>query len=94
MEAHKGTSGNATHTQNGHGFTVNATARQAHLQSFITQLRNKGVNVSTVPGALANNDTATVQSWLTSYFASHPDAYTNSTRSQGHLWNRTATQSS
>jgi hypothetical protein len=35
-----------------------------------------------------------VKSWLTSYFASHPGVYTNSTRSQGHLWNRTATQSS
>jgi hypothetical protein len=94
METHKGTSGNTTHTQRGQGFAINATARQAHLQSFITQLENKGVDVSTVQTALANNDTATVKSWLTSYFASHPGVYTNSTRSQGHLWNRTATQSS
>jgi len=93
-ETHEGTSGNTTHTERGHGFTVNATAQQAHLQSFITQLQNKGVDVSTVQTALANNDTATVKSWLTSYFASHPGVYTNSTRSQGHLWNRTATQSS
>jgi hypothetical protein len=94
MEAHKGTFGNTTHTQKGQGFTVNATARQAHLQSFVTQLQNKGVDVSTVQTALANNDTATVKSWLTSYFASHPGAYTNSTRSQGHQWNKTATESS
>jgi hypothetical protein len=94
MEAHKGTFGNATRTQRGQGFTVNATARQAHLQSFITQLQNKGVDVSTVQTALANNDTATVKSWLTSYFAAHPGVHTNSTRSQGHTWNRTATQSS
>ncbi|MGB8218854.1 MAG: hypothetical protein WCE46_00535 [Methanoregula sp.] len=94
MEAHKGTFGNTTHTQRGHGFTVNATAQQAYLQSFITQIQNKGVDVSTVQTALANNDTATVKSWLTSYFASHPGVYTNSTRSQGHLWNRSATQSS
>ena len=37
MEAHKETFGNTTHMQKGHGFTVNATAQQAHLQSFITR---------------------------------------------------------
>ncbi|MGA2698529.1 MAG: hypothetical protein ABSE74_02705 [Methanoregula sp.] len=94
MEAHKGTFGNTTHTQRGHGFTVNATVQQAHLQSFITQLQNKGVDVSTVQTALANNDTATVKSWLTSYFVTHPGTHTNSTRSQGHKWNMTAAQSS
>jgi predicted metal-dependent phosphotriesterase family hydrolase len=94
MEAHKETFGNTTHMQKGHGFTVNATAQQAHLQSFITQLQNKGVDVSTVQTALANNDTATVNSWLKSYFEAHPGAFGNTTRSQWHMRNTTATQSS
>jgi DNA-binding transcriptional MerR regulator len=94
MQAHKGTFGNTPHTQRGHRFTVNATVQQAHLQSFITQLQNKGVDVSGIQTALANNDTATVKSWLTSYFATHQGAHSNSTRPQWRMWNSTATQSS
>ncbi|MGA2161498.1 MAG: hypothetical protein ABSG28_04765 [Methanoregula sp.] len=94
MEAHPGAFGNTTHMQRGHGFTVNATAQQAHLQSFITQLQNKGVDVSTVQTALQNNDTATVNSWLKSYMEAHPGAFGNTTRSQWHMRNTTATQSS
>jgi hypothetical protein len=92
MQTHKGTYGKTPHTQRGHGFTVNATVQQTHLQSFITRLQSQGVDVSTVQTALANNDTATVKSWLTSYFATHQGAHSNSTRPQWRMWNSTATQ--
>src|SRR5208282_212584 len=82
FEAHPGTSGNTTHMQRGTGVTVNATARQAHLQSFITQLQNKGVDVSAVQSAIQNNDTATVNAWLKSYFEAHPGTSGNTTHMQ------------
>ena len=91
-EAHPGTFGNATHMHRGAGFKFNATAQQAHLQSFITSLQNQGVDVSTVQTALQNNDTATVNAWLKSFFETHPGTVTNSTRPHWHQWNSTATQ--
>jgi len=93
-EAHPGAFGNTTHMQRGTGFKFNATAQQAHLQSFITSLQNKGVDVSSVQTALQNNDTATVNAWLKSYFETHPGTVTSSTRPHWHQWNSTATQSS
>jgi DNA-binding transcriptional MerR regulator len=94
FESHKGSFGNTTHTRRGYGFAINKTVRQAHLQSFITNLQNKGVDVSTVQTALQNNDTASVNLWLKSYFASHPAIMNNTTRSRWHQRNTTATQSS
>ena len=82
FEAHPATSGNTTRMQRGTGFTVNATARQAHLQSFITQLQNKGVDVSAVQTAIQNNDTAAVNAWFKSYFETHPATFGNTTRMQ------------
>ena len=37
----KGQFGNMTHGKNGQGFAINATARQARLQSFITHSRTR-----------------------------------------------------
>jgi DNA-binding transcriptional MerR regulator len=93
MEAHKGTSGNTTHMQSGQGFTVNATARQAHLQSFITQLQNKGVDVSALQTAIQNNDTAAEKTWLTTYAEAHKGQSSNTTRQQWHPWNATVSKS-
>ena len=54
-------------------------------ESFITRLQSQGVDVSAVQAALANNDTATVKSWLKSYFEAHPGAFGNTTHMQrGH----------
>ncbi|MGA8379487.1 MAG: hypothetical protein WB759_10375, partial [Methanoregula sp.] len=92
-EAHPGAFGNATYMHSGAGFKVNATAQQAHLQSFITSLQNKGVDVSSVQTALQNNDTATVNAWLKSFFETHPGTVTSSTRPHWHQWNSTVTQS-
>jgi len=92
--AHPGAFGNVTQMHSGAGFKFNATTQQAHLQSFITSLQNKGVDVSSVQAALQNNDTATVNAWLKSYFETHPGTVTNSTRPHWHQWNSTATQSS
>jgi DNA-binding transcriptional MerR regulator len=94
FETHKRSCGNITQMQRGHDFTINATARQVHLQSFITNLQNKGVDVSTVQTALQNNDTATVNSWLKSYFETQPRTLNNATRPHWHQWTTTATQSS
>jgi pyridoxine 5'-phosphate synthase PdxJ len=92
--AHKGIFANGTGQKNGHSFAMNATAQQAHLQSFITNLQNKGVDVSSVQTALQNNDTATVTAWLKSFFESHPGTMVNVTRQHWHRWNQTATSSS
>jgi len=92
-EAYQGQFGNTTHEQKSQGFAVNATMQQAHLQSFITRLQKQGVDVSTAQTALKNNDTAAVNSWLKSYFETHKDALTNSTRQQGHPRNTTVSRS-
>jgi len=92
-ESHKGQFGNTTHEQISPGFAVNTTMQQAHLQSFITQLQKQGVDVSTVQTALLNNDTAAVNSWFKSYFESHKDSLTNSTRQQWHPRNTTVSRS-
>jgi hypothetical protein len=92
--AHPGAKGgNTTHEQKSPGFAVNATMQQAHLQSFIAQLQKQGVDVSTAQTALQNNDTAAANSWLKSYFETHKDALTNSTRQQGHPRNTTVSRS-
>jgi hypothetical protein len=66
--------------------------QQAHLQSFITRLQQQRVDVSTVQAALQSNDTATVNSWLKSYFETHKDALTNSTRQPWHPRNTTVSR--
>jgi len=92
-ESHKEQSGNTTHAQKSVGFAVNATMQQAHIQSSISQLQKQGVDVSTAQTALQNNDTAAANSWLKSYFESHKDALTNSTRQQWHTRNTTVSRS-
>jgi hypothetical protein len=77
-----------------HHFAFNSTQRATMTSSFITRLQNQGVDVSTVQTALQNNDTASVNLWLKSYFASHPAIMNNTTRSRWHQRNTTATQSS
>jgi DNA-binding transcriptional MerR regulator len=91
-EAYQGQFGNTTHEQKSPGFAVNATMQQAHLQSFITRLQQQRVDVSTVQAALQSNDTATVNSWLKSYFETHKDALTNSTRQPWHPRNTTVSR--
>ncbi len=93
-ESHQGSFGNFTHVERGTGFKVNATAQQVHLKSFISKLQSQGVDVSSVQTALQHNDTATVTSWLKSFFEAHPNTMTNSTRPHWHQWNSTASKSS
>ncbi len=93
MEAHKGTSGNTTHTQNGQGFTVNATMQQERLQAFVTNLQKQGVDVSALQTAIQNNDTAAEKTWLTTYAEAHKGQSNNTTRQQWHPWNATASKS-
>ena len=60
-------SGNST-AMHGHWggqhFTPNSTQQYTMTESFITRLQSQGVDVSAVQAALANNDTATVKSWI------------------------------
>ena len=74
-------------------FAVNTTAQQEHLQSRVTKLQVQGVDTSAIQTALRNHDTATVTSWLKSYFQTHPGTAGNSTRPQWHRGNQTAMNS-
>jgi len=76
-----------------HALATNTTAQQEHLQSFVTKLQAQGVDISGIQTALQNHDTATVTTWLKSYFESHPGTAGNSTHRQWHRLNQTATRS-
>ena len=90
---HKGSGTTGTQKKGGYAFTANATARQAHLQAFVTKLQGQGVDVSTIQAALRNNDAATVMSWLKSFFETHPATRGTTTRQQWHHGNQTASRS-
>ena len=78
----------------GHHFAPNSTRQYTMTESLITRLQSQGVDVSAVQTAIQNNDTATVNAWLKSYFEAHPATSGNTTRPQWHSRNSTARQSS
>jgi len=57
----------------------NSTQQQQKIQTLITSLEQKGVDVSQVKTALQNGDTAAVKTWLENYFQTHkPQMMTHS----------------
>jgi hypothetical protein len=87
-----GRAGNVTHEKTP-GFTANATMQQERLQKLVTGLRQKGVDVSTLQTAIANNDTAAEKAWFASYYPAHNGQAGNTTRQQWHPRNATASRS-
>ena len=64
-------------------------------ESLITRLQSQGVDISAVQTAIQNNDTATVNAWLTSFFESAPGdlwQYHPHARGTGFTVNATARQ--
>jgi SOS response regulatory protein OraA/RecX len=59
-----------------------STQQQQKLQTLITNLEQRGVDVSQVKTALQNNDTAAVKTWLESYRQENMEKRVNATRHQ------------
>ena len=88
-----GRDGNATCLKKAPGFAGNATMQQERLQKQVTGLQQKGVDVSALQTAIANNDTAAEKAWFASYFQTHKEQFGNTTRPQWHPRNATASRS-
>jgi len=87
-----GRAGNVTH-EKVPGFAGNATMQQERLLKLATGLQQKGVDVSALQTAIANNDTAAEKTWFASYYQTNKEQFGNTTRQQGHPWNATASKS-
>jgi len=85
--------GNATCLKTAPGFVGNATMQQERLQKLVTGLQQKGVDVSALQTAIANNDTAAENAWFSSNYQSNREQSGNTTRQQWHLRNATASRS-
>jgi len=85
--------GNATCLKKAPGFAGNATMQQERLQKLVTGLQQKGVDVSALQTAIANNDTAAEKAWFASYSQSSREQSGNTTRQQWHPRNATASRS-
>jgi len=85
--------GNATCLKKAPGFVGNATIQQERLQKLVTGLQQKGVDVSALQTAIANNDTAAEKAGFTSYFTTNREQSGNTTRQQWHPRNATASRS-
>jgi len=87
-----GRAGNFTH-EKAPGVAGNATMQQERLQKLVSGLQQKGVDVSALQTAIADNDTAAEKAWFASYYRAHKDQVSNTTRQQGHPRNATASRS-
>jgi hypothetical protein len=93
MQSHKGQVQNQTAVHKAPGFAGNATMQQERIQKLVTGLQQKGVDVSALQTAIANNDTAAEKAWFASYYQAHKEQITNTTRQQWHPGNATASRS-
>jgi len=87
-----GRAGNVPH-EKVPGFAGNATMQQERILKLATGLQQKGVDVSALQTAIANNDTAAEKTWFASYYPAHKEQVSNTTRQQWHPWNATASKS-